>query len=162
MAANAPWRYRIVGSRQEQPDQLLANPRNWRRHPHEQQRRPAGSLGDVGWVAQVLVNRTSGHVIDGHARIEEAIGRGEPSVPVLYVDLSERRRALVLATLDPLGRHGRSPSRQPSPSCWPSSSVEDAGLAALLADLAGDLPKAGLTDPDEAPAASGRAIRQAG
>ena len=29
--------------------------------------------------------------------------------------------------------------------------MDDAGLAALLADLAGELPKAGLTDPDEAP-----------
>ena len=29
--------------------------------------------------------------------------------------------------------------------------MDDAGLAALLADLAGDPPKAGLTDPDEAP-----------
>ncbi len=29
----APWRNRITGSGEEAPDQLLANPANWRIHP---------------------------------------------------------------------------------------------------------------------------------
>jgi hypothetical protein len=97
------WRNRITGSGEEAPDQLLANPANWRIHPKAQQDALAGALDAVGWVGQVLVNRNTGFVVDGHARIALALSRGEPSVPVLYVDLSPEEEALVLATLDPIG-----------------------------------------------------------
>ena len=81
------WRNRITGSGQEAPDQLLANPANWRIHPKAQQDALAGALDAVGWVQQVLVNRNTGFVVDGHARVALALSRGEPTVPVLYVDL---------------------------------------------------------------------------
>ncbi len=99
----APWRSRIVGSGDEAPDQLLANPGNWRTHPANQRAALRGSLDTVGWVQQVMVNRRTGFVVDGHARVALAISRNEPSVPVLYVDLSPEEEALVLATLDPIG-----------------------------------------------------------
>jgi hypothetical protein len=38
------WRNRITGSGQEAPDQLLANPANWRIHPKAQQDALAGAL----------------------------------------------------------------------------------------------------------------------
>src|SRR5207249_8671297 len=101
-AVASSWRNRIVGHGAEAPDQLLANPANWRTHPKEQQVALAGSLSEVGWVQQVLVNRTTGHVVDGHLRVELAISRNEPSVPVTYVELSLAEEQLVLATLDPL------------------------------------------------------------
>ncbi len=63
------WRSRIVGSGEEAPDQLLANPANWRVHPEAQQDALAGLLGQVGWVQQILVNRRTGHVVDGHLRV---------------------------------------------------------------------------------------------
>ena len=97
------WRNRIIGSGEEAPDQLLANPANWRIHPKAQQGALAGALDAVGWVQQVLVNRRSGFVVDGHARVALALSRGEPTVPVLYVDLNPDEEALVLATLDPIG-----------------------------------------------------------
>ena len=59
-------------------------------------------LGDVGWVQNVVVNRTTGHVLDGHLRVELCLSRGEPMVPVVYVELDEAEEALVLASLDPL------------------------------------------------------------
>ncbi len=65
----APWRSRIVGSGEETPDQLLANPANWRLHPKAQQAALASILVQVGWVLQVLVNRRTGHVVDGHLRV---------------------------------------------------------------------------------------------
>ena len=71
--AAAPWKNRIVGSGEEAPDQLLANPANWRVHPKVQQQALAGILGQVGWVQQVLVNRRTGHVVDGHLRVALAI-----------------------------------------------------------------------------------------
>ncbi len=42
------WRNRIVGTGEEAPDQLLANPGNWRVHPKTQQDALAGTLDEVG------------------------------------------------------------------------------------------------------------------
>ena len=97
------WRNRIVGVGEERPDQLLANPHNWRVHPRSQQNALSGVLDEVGWVDQVIVNRTTGHVIDGHLRVSLALRRNEPTVPVLYVELSEEEEKLILATFDPIG-----------------------------------------------------------
>ena len=52
-----------------------------------------GALDDaVGWVQQVLVNRRTGFVVDGHARVALALSRGErrtapgrPVPPILQV-----------------------------------------------------------------------------
>ena len=63
------WRNRIIGHGEEPPDQLLANPRNFRIHPKGQQDALAAVLDRVGWVQDVIVNQRTGHVIDGHARI---------------------------------------------------------------------------------------------
>lgn len=76
---------------------------NWRIHPKAQQEALAGALDSVGWVQQVLVNRRTSFVVDGHARVALSLSRGEPTVPVLYVDLEPAEAALVLATLDPIG-----------------------------------------------------------
>ena len=96
------WKNRIVSHGEEAPDQLLANPRNWRIHPQFQQQALTGVLDEVGWVTEVIVNQTTGHVIDGHLRAAMAISRGEKRVPVTYVKLSPDEERLVLATLDPL------------------------------------------------------------
>ena len=61
----------------------------------------AGVLAEVGWVQDIIVNKRTGFVVDGHARVALAISAGE-RVPVVYVDLSENEEALILATLDPL------------------------------------------------------------
>lgn len=96
------WKNRIVGQGEEPPDQLLANPANWRIHPEAQQDELAKVLETVGWVQRVIVNRRSGHVVDGHLRVQLAMRRDEETVPVLYVDLSPAEERLVVATLDPL------------------------------------------------------------
>ncbi len=91
----------------------------------------------MGWVQQVLVNRTTGFVVDGHARVALALTRGETTV-------------LVLATLDPIGAMaGRDDEKLRD--LLAGITVDDAGLLALLGDLAGNDPKAGLTDPDDVP-----------
>ncbi len=96
------WRNRIVGTGEEAPDQLLANPSNWRIHPKPQQEALSDALEEVGWIQQVVVNRRTGHLIDGHLRATLAMRNNEATVPVLYVDLDEREEALALATLDPI------------------------------------------------------------
>lgn len=98
-----PFRNRIVGSGEEAPDQLLANPRNWRIHPKHQQDAIQAVLEEVGWVQEIIVNKTTGFVVDGHARVSIALRREEAMVPVKYVELTEAEEALILATLDPIG-----------------------------------------------------------
>jgi DNA methylase len=146
-APTAAWRNRITGSGEEAPDQLLANPKNWRLHGAAQRNALRGALDTVGWVQQVMVNRRTGFVVDGHARIEEAISRGEPTVPVLYVDLSPEEEALVLATLDPISAMADRDTAKLE-DLLAGVTVDDAGLRRLLADLA---PRKGLTDPDDVP-----------
>lgn len=95
------WRSRIVGHGEEKADQLLANPGNWRIHPIGQQQALGALLDQVGWVQDVVVNRKTGHVVDGHLRVHLALERNE-TVPIVYVELSEEEERLVLASLDPL------------------------------------------------------------
>lgn len=95
------WKNRIVGSGTEAPDQLLANPRNFRIHPAFQQDAMQAVLDEVGWVQEIIVNQRTGFVVDGHLRVTLAQRRGE-DVPVKYVDLSDDEEALILAALDPI------------------------------------------------------------
>jgi hypothetical protein len=96
------FRNRIVGEGEESPEQLLANPRNWRIHPREQQEALSDILERVGWVQRVTINQRTGYVLDGHLRVSLAISRDESTIPVQYVDLSESEEAEMLAVLDPL------------------------------------------------------------
>lgn len=96
-------RSRIVGHGEESPDQLLANPLNWRIHPKHQQDAMSGVLQEIGWVQSVIVNRTTGNLVDGHMRVSLALREELTSIPVVYVELSPDEEATVLATLDPLG-----------------------------------------------------------
>jgi DNA modification methylase len=80
----------------------MFNPRNWRIHPLSQQDALKGVLEEVGWVQQVIVNKRTGNLIDGHLRCQLAAREGAKTIPVVYVDVSEDEEALVLATLDPI------------------------------------------------------------
>ena len=98
------WRNRIVGEGEEAPDQLLANPRNWRIHSQLQQMSMGAVLDNIGWIQRVLVNKTTGHVLDGHMRIAMAISEGEAAVPVEYVELTEEEEVVALETFDTVGQ----------------------------------------------------------
>ena len=98
-----PWRSRIVGEADVDPAALRGHPQNWRRHPDRQRAALTGALDELGWVQRIVVNRTTGHVIDGHLRLEEAFRRGEDTVPVVYVELDEHDEKKALATFDPIG-----------------------------------------------------------
>lgn len=97
------WRNRIVGHEEVAPDQLLAHPENFRRHSKAQQEAMAAVFEDVGWVQNIIVNKRSGRVIDGHMRVEMAMREGIPVVPVVYVDLTDEEERKALATIDPMG-----------------------------------------------------------
>lgn len=98
--ADRQWANRIIAHGEEDPEQLLANPKNFRIHTSVQESALEGSLDVVGWVRPVLVNQRTGCVLDGHLRVKLALTRGERAVPVDYVDLSENEEAIILAALD--------------------------------------------------------------
>jgi hypothetical protein len=100
--AASPWRSRIVGHGKAKPDTLVANPANWRLHSKRQREALAEVLDRVGWVQEVIVNRRTGNLVDGHLRVELAVAKGDRTIPVSFVDLAEDEEALILATLDPL------------------------------------------------------------
>ena len=128
------WENRIVGTGEEPPEQLMANPFNWRIHPKVQQEALEGALDQIGWVQQIVVNRRTGHVVDGHLRVTLAMRRNEASVPVLYVDLSEDEERLALATLDPISAMAAADDVKLG-ELLAQVEVQEAGLAALLQDL---------------------------
>lgn len=138
MMTNKPvnWRNRIVGYDVVEADQLLANPANWRIHPKAQQDALTGVLDDVGWVQEIIVNKTTGHVVDGHMRVEVAITRGE-SVPVKYVELTEAEELLILATIDPISAMAATDAAQLE-SLLQSVNSDSAAVQAMLAKLAED------------------------
>ncbi len=138
------WRNRIVGHGEEAPDQLLANALNWRIHPKAQQEALTGVLNEVGWVQDIIVNKRTGNVVDGHLRASLAISKGEATVPVVYVDLDEHEERLILATIDPLSAMAVTDTEQLA-ALLADVTVTDQALTEMLAGLAHD---AGITSPD--------------
>jgi hypothetical protein len=96
------FRSRIVGHVEMDPNELLANPFNWRIHPQYQREALEGVLSEVGWVDEVKVNHNNGHVVDGHLRVSLALSHDEPLVPVMLLDLTEEEEKIILATIDPI------------------------------------------------------------
>jgi 3'-phosphoadenosine 5'-phosphosulfate sulfotransferase (PAPS reductase)/FAD synthetase len=128
------WRNRIVGYGEEVPDQLLANAKNWRIHPKGQQDALSGVLRDVGIVQNIIVNKRTGMVVDGHLRASLAISNNQPTIPVTYVDLDEAEEAEILVTLDPIGAMAAADKEKLDGLLREVSSGE-AGVQKMLADL---------------------------
>lgn len=99
-----PWENRIVGYFEKPAKDFKFNPLNWRTHGELQKKAISEVLEGIGWVTGVIENRNTENLIDGHARIEEALRKGEDTpVPYLLVDLSEDEERKILAVLDPIG-----------------------------------------------------------
>jgi hypothetical protein len=136
---------RIVGSGDEQLDQIMFNPRNWRIHPLSQQDALKGVLEEVGWVQQVIVNKRTGNLIDGHLRCQLAAREGAQTIPVVYVDVSEDEEALVLATLDPIGAMAAT-DKQKLDELFHDINSDNENVQKMIAEIAekegvlGDLP----------------------
>ena len=142
---SSPWRNRIVGYSEEPPDQLLANPLNWRIHPGSQQAALSGMLGEVGLVQNVVVNRTTNTLVDGHLRVMLAMREGQPTLPVTWVELSEEEERLILATLDPLAAMATADAGALD-ALLSSVRSGEAAVTEMLAELA---KGAGLYEPPE-------------
>lgn len=151
------WQNRIVGYGEERPDELLANPKNYRIHPAHQQAALSGVLSEVGVVQNVLVNRNTNTLIDGHLRVTLAMRSNQSSIPVTYVDLTDAEEALILATFDPISALAATDAAQLD-ALLREVSTSDAAVMQMLADLAEeagvvsfDGENDGMTDADEVP-----------
>lgn len=94
---------RIVGEAMIEAKELRDHPLNWRTHSEDQREAMREVLERIGWVQKVVVNKRTGHILDGHLRVEEARKKGE-RVPVVFVDLSVAEERKMLALFDPIGQ----------------------------------------------------------
>ena len=81
---------------------ILFNPWNWRFHPKHQQKVLRGALEELGWIQEVIINKRTGHLVDGHLRVELAARDGIVEIPVTYIDVSDAEEKKILLTLDPI------------------------------------------------------------
>jgi hypothetical protein len=94
------WNNRIAGTADVDPRQLLAHPYNHRIHSRFQMAALSGAIREIGVWKHVTVNKRTGRIIDGHARVALAIDENQATVPVAYVALSEEEEAAAIALGD--------------------------------------------------------------
>lgn len=128
------WKNRIIGEGEEDADQLLANPFNARIHPHFQQQALSSVLDTIGWIQRVIVNQTTGHIIDGHLRVALAITKGA-KVPVSYVELTEDEEKVMLLSYDWITQLAVY-DQQKTDELLKQIQHEDKQIQGLLTDLA--------------------------
>lgn len=144
------WENRIVGSGVKPASQFTANPHNFRTHPQSQREAVTASLNSLGWLQQVIVNRRTGYLVDGHERVMNAMQHGDQDVPFIEVDLSPAEERLALATFDPIGEMATT-DKEVLDQLLREVSTGEPALQELLAEVAKDagLEYAGQEDDDD-------------
>jgi len=102
-----PWQNRIVGHADVDPLTLKAHPKNFRTHANQQRRLMEAALDELGHVGEIVVNRNSRRILNGHLRVELAIGRAEEAVPVTWLDVSDEEELVILAFFDSIGEQAK-------------------------------------------------------
>ena len=94
-------RDRVIELRKVPANELLENPKNWRKHPPSQRSAMLAALSEIGLADAVIARETPDglQLIDGHLRQEIL---GNTPVPVLIVDLTAEEADKLLLTLDPM------------------------------------------------------------
>ena len=148
------------------PRTLDANPANWRIHPPEQVAALEAAVGKVGWVVPLIWNERTKRLIDGHARRDIAIERGDVVVPVIVGSWPEDEERAILASLDPISAMAGADADllQQLLEDFKGDPFGEVVPWERLYDLRpGDVePKEGETDPDAAPAIVGVTITKPG
>lgn len=113
---------------------LKPSPENPKTHPNAQLDALEGLINEVGIVAPLIVNERTMQVLDGHARLEKGLARGETHGPVAYVNVSDARARLILATFDPIGALAQTDKAKMA-ELLANAEVEEKKLVAFLATL---------------------------
>jgi hypothetical protein len=129
------WKNRIVGGGEKPASEFNFNPLNWREHPQVQRDALNEIFEKIGWVTGVIVNQRTGNLIDGHARVEEALKK-DPSgpIPFVEVDLSEEDERTLLLLLDPIGGLAVT-NTEKFQQLADSLSIETGGLLEVIAAI---------------------------
>jgi hypothetical protein len=85
------------------PATLTPHPLNPRSHPARQRRALADIMDAVGMLKPIIYNERTGHIIDGHMRVEEFLERNADTIPAIVVDLPEAEESAALYWLDRIG-----------------------------------------------------------
>jgi DNA modification methylase len=153
MTATPTIRDRITELRRVPASELIANPKNWRRHPKAQSDALRGVLEKVGYADALLARETpEGLVlIDGHLRAETT---PDMVVPVLILDVNEEEADTILLTHDPLTAMAEADKDDLS-ALIDGLRFDDERLNVMIDGLAREnkiqLVVEGATDPDEVP-----------
>jgi hypothetical protein len=113
---------------------LVPHPLNARLHPEPQRRAVIESMERFGVLMDVLVNRTTGYMLNGHLRRDIAAERGE-SLSVAYVEMTPQEEHAVLAVLDPTGEMALVEQDNLAKLMAEMELDQDTQLAALLSTL---------------------------
>jgi hypothetical protein len=142
-------RDRVIELRRVPARDLVANPKNWRRHPEAQRKALRAMLKSVGFASAVLARETDEGLvlIDGHLRADldpDAV------IPVLVLDVTEAEADQLLATIDPLAAMALT-DQEALGALLGEVEIPSADLSAHVQGLAGTARHRGQTDPDEVP-----------
>ena len=105
-------------------NELIPNPDNWKHHPKEQIESFEAVFQQVGWADALLLNETTGLLVDGHLR-QKVFFESNDLVPVLIGNWTPEQEKLILVTFDPLAAMAESDNDQ---------------LSTLLADIQTNSP----------------------
>ena len=130
-----PWKSRIVGHGKVAVEELVANPRNWRIHPELQTSALDGAIDEVGYIRSISVNKSSGYVLDGHDRVLLAMKRGQRTIDVEWVDLTDEEEARAILYLDAITRMAAA-DRLKLKELIGEVTTENPALQQMLDDLA--------------------------
>jgi hypothetical protein len=125
----------IIESGTRPASSFQGNPRNWRKHPQHQRDAVAASLRELGWIAPVIENRRTGHLIDGHERVWQALQANDAEVPYVLVDLPEHQEHLALTIFDPIAALAET-DRDVLAALMDDVRTGEAALQEMIAELA--------------------------
>ena len=132
------WVSRIVGHDKVAASKLMANPFNHRLHPKNQRDVVSASIRELGFIKSVIVNRLTGHIVDGHERVRQALDEGpDTPVDVEYIELSEEQERKALFVLDASSELA-DVDGDALASLFADMKLEDAALRGLMDDMAKD------------------------
>ena len=123
------------------PHTLTEHPNNPRLHGRIQRIALNESLDQLGWLRPLTFNRQTNRLLDGHLRREQAIENSVPAVPVIVVDLDEKREAIAVASLDRIGEMAEYDEKVMNNLL--AQAADDSAFDALRGIIAeGDVPSA--------------------
>lgn len=151
---------RIKELRRVPAGMLIANPKNWRKHPKAQSEAMKGILKEVGFAGAALARETPEGLllIDGHLRKETVNPAQE--VPVLVLDVTEEEADKILATYDPLSAMA-STDAEALDSLLKDISTQSESVAKMMAELK-EATRVSALDEDEVPEEVEEVITEAG